>query len=537
MKPLRIPFTNYYIGRGNPYQKSNQSSKPDEATVHEKLLKDRTRRVQEDVGKWRDALSSAEDPYYPDRRKLNRLYRDMVLDPHLSSVMQTRKLNIMGKRFRIVDEDGEEDEEATRIVQGQWSLTLQEIIMDTRFHGPTVAEFMEPEGMMPQGVKSIPRDYVLPERMEVRYDMNQLTGERIDKEPMDLWVFMVGDPKDFGLLNNVAHPTLIKRASISAWAEYNEVYGVPMVVGKTRSKAGKKRTQFENMLANFPENRWILTDLDQDELQIIEPSVGTQATFKDLIQQTNDEISKLIVGQTMTTEDGSSLAQGEVHERVMQGYEEADMRYAKGIWDNQVIPRLQRMGLLGEGLFFDWDTKEELSIKEKFEFDKLILQTPGYRLDPEYLEQQYGSPVEEEQSSQSSTPGSFANDADLLNLANASFSEFPEEAIANAQKALEFIRNNRGRGSNDAKRIARKIVRKEPIGKVGLRKISTYAKFESSADKPFEESDASLNYHLVGGYPMVRQFVPESLKTAEVEEKVANRVIQVVNNGGGNKGG
>lgn len=535
MKPWRIPFTNYYIGRGNPERKKNQTSKPDDAKVDEKLLKDRTRRVQEDVGKWRDALAKAEDPFYPDRRQLNRLYRDMVLDPHLSSVMETRKLNIMGKRFRIVDGDGQEDEDATEIVQGQWALSLQEIMMNSRFHGPTVAEFGEIENMMPRDVKAIPRDYVLPERMEVRYDMNQLTGERIDEEPMDLWVFMVGDPKEFGLLNNVAHPTLIKRASVSAWAEYNEVYGIPMAVGKTRSKAGKKRTQFEEMLANFPENRWILTDLEQDELDIIEPSVGTQATFKDIIEQANKEISKLIIGQTMTTEDGASLSQAQVHERVMQGYEEADMRYIKGIWDDQVIPRLQRMGIIGEDRFFDWDTKEELSLKEKFEFDKLILQTPGYKLAPEYLEQQYGSPVEEEQRPQGA-PAAIRNDADLMNFTNASFTEFPEEAVSNAQKAIEFVRNNRGRGSNDAKRIARKITRKDPIGKVGLRKISGYAKFEQYADRPFEESDASLNYHLVGGAPMVREFVPQSLKMADMQEKIAHQVIEAVGYGG-TKGG
>jgi hypothetical protein len=47
-----------------------------------------------------------------------------------------------------------------------------------------------------------------------------------------------------------------------------------------------------------------------------------QATF---LRQMNAEISKIVIGQTMTTDDGASLAQGKVHQDVKEEVTDADV--------------------------------------------------------------------------------------------------------------------------------------------------------------------------------------------------------------------
>jgi hypothetical protein len=67
-------------------------------SVASRITEYQTARLRADLGQWRNALSWAENLYYPDRTELLRLYREAVLDSHLSSVIETRKLNLLSSR-------------------------------------------------------------------------------------------------------------------------------------------------------------------------------------------------------------------------------------------------------------------------------------------------------------------------------------------------------------------------------------------------------------------------------------------------------
>jgi hypothetical protein len=50
---------------------------------------------------WQQALKAAYDVQYPMRYRLQNLYRDIMIDLHLTSVAQKRVLNLQNKRIRF----------------------------------------------------------------------------------------------------------------------------------------------------------------------------------------------------------------------------------------------------------------------------------------------------------------------------------------------------------------------------------------------------------------------------------------------------
>ncbi|MEZ5195097.1 MAG: hypothetical protein R2764_01460 [Bacteroidales bacterium] len=63
----------------------------DKQIVIQQVILSQIQRNNVDIGKWRSALINAEGIYNPNRAQLYDLYHDIILDSHLSSVMQKEK--------------------------------------------------------------------------------------------------------------------------------------------------------------------------------------------------------------------------------------------------------------------------------------------------------------------------------------------------------------------------------------------------------------------------------------------------------------
>jgi hypothetical protein len=91
-------------------------AQPESVRVISKVVENQMFRVRQDILNWRNALIAAENSETPSREFLYQLYADVVLDAHLSSVMESKWQKILSKEFKIVDEKGEEVVEKTRIL-------------------------------------------------------------------------------------------------------------------------------------------------------------------------------------------------------------------------------------------------------------------------------------------------------------------------------------------------------------------------------------------------------------------------------------
>lgn len=350
-------------------------------------------RSSQDVKKWRDALSAAESVNKPQRIDLIRIYKELTLDTHLCSVMEQRTNKVLARGFKLTNDSGDVDEEKTALLQSAWFERFMRFAMESKYYGFSLIEFGSLTNDAFESVEVVPREYVVPEWGVVNTKLSG--GKQLDytRPPLSLWSIFVGETKDMGLLNKAAPIVLWKRLVQATWAEYNELYGVPLRIGKTNAQDPAQRGQMEDMLENLGSSAWGLFNED-DNIEIINGvKVGGQGTFRDFIALADEQLSKLFVGQTMTTEDGASLSQSQVHENTLASFTGADLRWLSYVVNNQLLPFITMKGLTFEGLTFQFDLDEHLSLEQQFDIDKELLQ--HYAIPAEYITATYGTPVEE----------------------------------------------------------------------------------------------------------------------------------------------
>jgi hypothetical protein len=118
-------------------------------------------RVREDITTWRNALIYAESIIAPIRTELLRLYKDLLLDNHLSSLIDNRKDPILGADF-IVMKDGKEIDEFKDMFRTKWFTDFVNLALDSIYFGFSVIEF----GNLVNGefseINLTPREYCKP---------------------------------------------------------------------------------------------------------------------------------------------------------------------------------------------------------------------------------------------------------------------------------------------------------------------------------------------------------------------------------------
>lgn len=127
-----------------------------------------------------------------------------------------------------------------------------------------------------------------------------------------------GLPARSGLARFACWCFLMKTFTMQDWMAFSEVYGMPLRIGRYDSniaKAEEKRTLLRavrdlgsDAAAIIPKNM---------EIELIETRGSTGgAVFKELAEYIDGQLSKIVLGQTMTTDNGSSMAQAKIHNDV-----------------------------------------------------------------------------------------------------------------------------------------------------------------------------------------------------------------------------
>lgn len=354
-------------------------------------------RVTTDLDKYRSAVVSAENIYTPNRFWLLQLYLQTVLDAHVTACMQQRKNLILSQEFNVYNKDGSENEEKSKILKSKWFLDFIGYALDSIYYGHSLIQFddiINRNGMDEfKEVELVPRQYVRPETHIVTEATSTYEGVDYLELPYINWCIGVGEKRDLGLLLKITPLVIWKKNAIGAWAEYIEKFGSPMRIGKTDSNDLESVNNMQNMLENMGTSSWGLFKTD-DLIELVESSNSdAYNVFDKMIDRCNSEISKLILGQTMTTDDGASRSQAEVHERVLDNVGYSDKQFLYNVNNNQLIPMLNALGFGFEGLYIDIENETEFSLIEKSNFDLALINTGKFTFTPEYIKNNYGSDV------------------------------------------------------------------------------------------------------------------------------------------------
>jgi hypothetical protein len=386
----------------NPFRGFTDKGK--KQSIRNRMLQVQVRRLRQDVGKWRDALDKAENVYYPDRTQLLNIYADVVLDLHLSAVMQTRLNNVLGRPFKLQAKGGAENEEATELLKKPWFQKFCTYALEKIYYGHSLIEFPLPVDGEFQDCDLIDRQYVSPELGIVRSMPGMITGTLFREDAaFTPWLIEVGDAKDLGLLNRCATMALYKKNVAGAWADFTEIFGMPFRAIRTEA-TGTDLDDLEDMLRDMGQNSYGVFP-DDVKIDFIAAPTANERLYDTFIERANSELSKAILGQTMTTDNGSSKSQSEVHERVAASYTKADSDFLAGLINTKLLPFLLQHGYQVQGLRFAWDETEQLSKAEHFKIVQGIMQTSGYKVERKWLEDTFNVKLADEPAPVAPAPG------------------------------------------------------------------------------------------------------------------------------------
>lgn len=349
--------------------------------------------TKKDVGAWHQAWQMAINHEEPRRASLYECYTNALIDAHLTGCITQRKGRTLQKDFVIKGKDGKEKDAAKVYFENEWFTQFLDLALDARFWGHSLIQFGDivnsGDAMRFENCELVPRKHVVPEygviTREVGGDIRHGTPYR-DGELAD-WCIEVGAPYDLGLLLKITPQCLSKKNMLAYWDTFGEIFGMPMRVGRTASQNKSDWATIAAMLEKMGAAGWALVP-EGTEIDIKETSRGDAYNVYDKrVDRCNSEISKAILGQTMTIDSGSSLSQSETHLEVFNNICRGDATALKYTINNRLLPLMEKHGFKVGGCVFDWDDATSFTPAEQRENERLLLQY--FDIDPQYFIDKY----------------------------------------------------------------------------------------------------------------------------------------------------
>ena len=346
--------------------RSRKPAAPDSLVVNQITLH-QLQQQQLDVARYRKALQTASRVTIPWRKALLEIYQELMLDAHLYAIVQKRIRNVKNTPITYV-EDGKDTTTVNDMLEGPWFIHMIEHIMGSIFYGHSLVEFELREGYISEA-HLIPRHHVHPERgvitLSSAYD---ITGGLPYREPPYAnFMLEVGMPNELGLLNIAAVNTILKRNGRIDHANFVEMFGSPIRDFEYDPSVPGAREEAERIAKEAGNSVAITRPRDQMSLTL--HSVATSGSSDDVhtrfIDSLKQELSILVLGQTMTTEDGSSRSQAEVHENEQEKITHEDKMLVSYVLNYHFKPLLAGLGYPVDKGHFQFDEGENLTPVEK----------------------------------------------------------------------------------------------------------------------------------------------------------------------------
>lgn len=347
------------------------------------------------LAEWKLAIQLATDPENPDRSSLRTLYENLMLDNHLASVIDSRILFCQRSTFKIVNENGDENEELTKLLERTWFEELVRLVLMSRFQGTTLIELFDVDEVGElSNVDEIPLGYFNPKKGIITKAPGDDKGWPYKDGAMANYYMQVGKDRDLGMLAQVAPIVLAKKLGLGAWLDFVEKYGVPPLFITTDREDDNRLNQLFEAAQNFKSNHFMV-GRGNEKFEV--PSISSNnpsGAFDPLIERANSEISKRFLGGTGLTDEKGFVGSVEIQFKLAKDRFESDKLMIKNVMNKRVFPRLVKLSPIYSGLsnhYFDWDNAEIRTSIETAELVDVLGQQ--FEIDPEWVEQKTGVPI------------------------------------------------------------------------------------------------------------------------------------------------
>lgn len=277
-------------------------------------------------------------------------YREMTNDAHLWSCIQSRKSGTLSLNYTIEPLNCSTDiVELIKFYFKEIDLNkLQKYILDAVFYGMEIIE-LEWDYINYNGI-----NYLLPldfssckqENFVLDRDGKLLLKKKFDEyEELPENKFLVilneaneSNPYGDAVLKKCYWHLTFKNGVIRFWINYAEKYGSPLLLGQFQRGATEEEARsLADALAGMSQDAVIVTPSDF-KIEFAESNRSASVElFKELIKHCNNEISKAILSQTLTTElESGSYAAANIHYKVRKEIIKSDCSLVQNSINNLI---------------------------------------------------------------------------------------------------------------------------------------------------------------------------------------------------------
>ncbi|MEQ1711238.1 MAG: DUF935 domain-containing protein [Hyphomicrobium sp.] len=148
-----------------------------------------------------------------------------------------------------------------------------------------------------------------------------------------------GLPVRGGLAKPAAWAFIFKSYTLKDWMAFCEVYGMPLRIGRYGPHATEEdRRRLLMAVRNIGTDAAAIVPEGMDiEFAEVKGGSSRQPVFHGFAEYLDQQISKLVLGQTMTTDNGASMAQAKVHENVRRDILAADARQLEATINRDLV--------------------------------------------------------------------------------------------------------------------------------------------------------------------------------------------------------
>lgn len=343
---------------------------------------------------WRTAMRSAE-AIIPRYVYLYDLYTEMWLDAHLRSVASKRIMGVTNAAWQYVDGSDKPVDSVNELIDTPAFNRVLKCFVEAELEGYRMVECGYKDGKFTAYV--VPSKHMRPRTGMVTYEQFADEGINIREGVYAQTVMEIGDPFDLGIFLSAAQYVIFKRGGYSDWANFVEVFGQPIVDAEWDGFDEQQRIKLEQALENMG-NGGKITRPAGTKINLLENKANANGDLqKQFIDSLNSEISKVILGQTETTESsaGSGYAQSKTHADVEDDINQSDLNYARRYLNSRFIEIMEAIGVPGVkgGKFIIVGEGEEtISKKDKLEMDISMIVDLKLPVDDDYFYENYKIP-------------------------------------------------------------------------------------------------------------------------------------------------
>lgn len=264
-------------------------------------------------------------------------------DPHYASVLSVRKRAVSAVEPVITpaSEDAEDVKIADFVreqIEGMTTFPdLVEDALDALGKGFSVIEILweteASEWKIAEFERCDPRYFTFDRETGKELRLLDETAP-VDGLPLDPFKYVVHRPRlksglslRGGLARLVSFSWLCKAYTVKDWIAFIECYGLPLRLGRYGPEATKDdvETLYRAVAGIGTDAAAVLPKSMEIDFQEIADGTGNKV-FESFARWADEQISKAVLGQTMTSDNGSSMAQAQVHDKVRHDITSADAR-------------------------------------------------------------------------------------------------------------------------------------------------------------------------------------------------------------------